>query len=82
MCIRDRLKPAVLNDTLLIETCLKYAKNSSITLKQLAYRHSEMNKTKELLVSGIIQIVAMSSSFKVKRINKVLKNPFFQNNLQ
>ena len=37
-----------------------------------------MNKTKELLVSGIIQIVAMSSSFKVRRINKVLKNPFFK----
>ena len=76
------LKPATLNDTLLVETCLKYAKNSSITINQLAYRYCEMNKTKELLVSGIIQIVAMSSSFKVRRINKVLKNPFFQNNLQ
>ena len=75
-------KPAILNDTLLVETCLKYAKNSSITINQFAYRYCEMNKTKELLVSGIIQIVAMSSSFKVKRINKVLKNPFFQNNLQ
>ena len=76
------LKPAILNDTLLVETCLKYAKNSSITINQLAYRYCEMNKTKELLVSGIIQIVAMSSSFKVRRINKVLKNPFFQKNLQ
>ena len=76
------LKPAILNDTLIIETCLKYAKNSSITINQLAYRHSEMNKTKELLVSGIIQIVAMSSNFKVKRINKILENPFFQNNRQ
>ena len=74
------LKPAVLNDTLLVETCLKYAKNSSITLHQLAYRHCEMNNTKDLLVTGIIQIVAMSSGFKVKRINKVLKNSFFQNN--
>ena len=74
-------KPAILNDTLLVETCLKYAKNSSITIQQLAYRYCDMNKSKELLVSGIIQIVAMSSSFKVKRINKVLKNPFFQNNL-
>ena len=73
-------KPAILNDTLLIETCLKYAKNSSITIQQLAYRHCDMNKTKELLVSGIIQIVAINSSFKVKRINKILKNPFFQNN--
>ena len=73
-------KPAILNDTLLIETCLKYAKNSSITIQQLAYRHCDMNKTKELLVSGAIQIVAISSSFKVKRIKKFLKNPFFQNN--
>ena len=75
-------KPAILNDILLVETCLKYAKNSSITINQLAYRYCEMNKKKELLVSGIVQIVAMSSSFKVRRINKVLKNPFFQNNLK
>ena len=75
-------KPAILNDTLLVETCLKYAKNSSITIQQLAYRYCDMTKSKELLVSGIIQIVAMSSSFKVRRINKVLKNPFFQNSLQ
>ena len=72
-------KSAKLNDILLIETCLKYAKNSSITIQQLAYRYCDMNKSKELLVSGIIQIVAMSSSFKVRRINKILKNPFFQN---
>ena len=76
------LKPAILNDTLIIETCLKYAKNSSITINQLAYRYCEMNETKELLVSGMIQIVAMSSNFRVKRINKILENPFFQNNRQ
>ena len=73
-------KPAFLNDTLLIETCLKYAKNSSITIQQIAYRHCDMNKTKELLVSGVIQIVAINSNFKVKRISKILKNTFFQNN--
>ena len=73
-------KPAILNDTLLIETCLKYAKNSSITIQQIASRHCDMNKTKELLISGVIQIVAMNSSFKVRRINKILKNSFFQNN--
>ena len=72
-------KPAVLNDTLLIETCLKYAKNSSITIHQLVYRHCYMNKSKELLVSGDVQIVAMSSTYKVKRIKKILKNPFFHN---
>ena len=74
------LKPAILNDTLVIETCLKYAKNSSITIKQFAYRYCHISKTKQLLVSGDIQIVAMSSNFKVKRINKILENPFFQNN--
>ena len=74
--------PFYLNDIIIIETRLKYAKNSSITIQQLAYRYCDMTKSKELLVSGIIQIVAMSSSFKVRRINKVLKNSFFQNNLQ
>ena len=73
-------KPAILNDILLVETCLKYAKNSSITIEHLAYRYCDMNKTKELLVSSVIQIVAMNSSFKVRGINKILKNPFFQNN--
>ena len=72
-------KPAVLNDSLLIETCLKYAKNSSITMQQQAFRNCDMNGSKELLVSGAIQIVAITSNFKVKRINKILKNPFFQN---
>tara|TARA_B100001063_G_C16460025_1_gene402595 strand:+ start:120 stop:590 length:471 start_codon:yes stop_codon:yes gene_type:complete len=76
------LKPAILNDTIVIETCLKYAKNSSITIQQSAYRYFEVKKTKELLVTGDIQIVAMSSSFKVKRINMILGNPFFQNNIQ
>ena len=32
-------KSAKLNDKLLIETCLKYAKNSSITLNQDAYKY-------------------------------------------
>ena len=73
-------KPGIFNDTILIETCLKYAKNSSITIQQFAYRYCYINKTKELLVCGNIQIVAMSSGFKVKRINKILGNSFFQNN--
>ena len=76
------LKPAILNDTIIIETCLKYAKNSSITLTQFAYKYCDRNKTKMLLVSGDIQIVAMNSKFKVKRINKILENSFFQNNIQ
>ena len=73
------IKPAILNDTIVIETCLKYAKNSSITIQQQAYRYCYMGKTKELLVSGDVQIVAMTSSFRVKRINKILENSFFQN---
>ena len=76
------LKPALFNDTIVIETCLKYAKNSSITIQQIAYRHCDMKKTKELLVSGNIQIVAISSGFKAKRINKILENSFFQNKLK
>ena len=72
-------KPAKLNDTLLIETCLKYAKNSSITINQLAYHHSDKGKANELLVSGIIQLVAINSQFKVKRVSRILKNNFFQN---
>lgn len=74
-------KPAKLNDILLIETCLKYAKNSSITINQLVYDHSDKGKKNELLVSGIIQLVAINSQFKVKRVNRILKNTFFENKL-
>jgi len=62
-------KPAKLNDTLLIETCLKYAKNSSITLEQKAFIN---NKTEtNLLVTGLFQIVAVNDDFKVKRIKNI-----------
>ena len=74
----DWHKPAKLNDTLLIESCLKYAKNSSITLNQKAYRYCVNIKSYELLVSGIIKIVAINSVFKVKRIKLILNNSFFQ----
>ena len=74
-------KPARLNDKLLIETCLKYAKNSSITVNQVAYRYICDNKKNELLVSGVIQIVAINSQSKVKRINSVLNDNFFRNNI-
>ena len=72
-------KPAFLNDTILIKSCLKYAKNSSITISQYAYRVMNVDEEYELLVKGIIQIVAINSEFKVKRINKILNNKFFQN---
>ena len=72
-------KPAFLNNTIMIRSCLKYAKNSSITIKQSAYRIMDMNKEDELLVTGIIQIVAINNEFKVKRINKILNANFFQN---
>ena len=70
-------KPAKLNDTLLIETCLKYAKNSSITLEQKAFINNK-NET-NLLVTGLFQIVAVNDNFKVKRIKSILKNNFFNN---
>ena len=71
-------KSAKLNDKLLIETCLKYAKNSSITLNQDAYKYVSNNQN-ELLVSGIIQIVAIKSLHKVKKMNSILNHKFFQN---
>ncbi len=71
-------KPALFNDTILIKSCLKYAKNTSITINQLAYRSLNMEKI-ELLVSGTIQIVAINEEFKVKRINQILNSKFFQN---
>ena len=70
-------KPAKLNDTLLIETCLKYAKNSSITLEQKAFINNK-NET-HLLVTGLFQIVAVNDNFKVKRIKSILKSNFFNN---
>ena len=72
-------KPAFFNDTILIKSCLKYAKNSSITINQIAYRIFDEHNESELLVSGTIQIVAINDEFKVKRINKILNNDFFQN---
>ena len=70
-------KPAKLNNTLLIETCLKYAKNSSITLEQKAFinNRNEIN----LLVTGLFQIVAVNDNFKVKRIKSILQSNFFNN---
>ena len=72
-------KPALFNDTILIKSCLKYAKNTSITINQQACRFSGMGGKNELLVSGNIQIVAINKEFKVKRINKILNCKFFQN---
>ena len=70
-------KPAKLNNTLLIETCLKYAKNSSITLEQKAFINNK-NET-DLLVTGLFQIVAVNDNFKVKRIKSILQSNFFKN---
>ena len=72
-------KPALFNDTILIKSCLKYAKNTSITIFQEAFRFFEIEEKKELLVSGTIQIVAINKEFKVKRINQILNCKFFQN---
>ena len=72
-------KPALFNDTILIKSCLKYAKNTSITIYQQACRFCEIKENDELLVSCTIQIVAINKEFKVKRINNILKSKFFQN---
>ena len=72
-------KPAKFNDTILIKSCLKYAKNTSITINQQACRISGMGRGNVLLVSGTIQIVAINLDFKVKRINQILNCKFFQN---
>ena len=72
-------KPALFNDIILIKSCLKYAKNTSITINQKAYRIFDKGKKFDLLVSGTIQIVAINNEFKVKRINKILNNEFFKN---
>ena len=72
-------KPALFNDTILIKSCLKYAKNTSITMKQEAYLFVDVDKKNELLVSGTIQLVAINNEFKVKRIKKILNSKFFQN---
>ena len=72
-------KPALFNDTILIKSCLKYAKNTSITINQQACRISGMERGNVLLVSGTIQIVAINLDFKVKRINQILNTDFFQN---
>ena len=71
-------KPALFNDTIFIKSCLKYAKNTSITINQQACRFSHGEEI-ELLVSGTIQIVAINFDFKVKRINQILNCKFFQN---
>ena len=72
-------KPALFNETILIKSCLKYAKNTSITINQQACRFSGIGEEIELLVSGTIQIVAINLDFKVKRINQILNCKFFQN---
>ena len=73
-------KPARFNDKILIKSCLKYAKNTSITINQTACRVFGIENKNELLVSGNIQIVAINKVFKVRRINQILNCKFFQNN--
>ena len=72
-------KPALFNDKILIKSCLKYAKNTSITMNQVACCVFGMGKKNELLVTGTIQLVAINKEFKVKKINQILNCKFFQN---
>ena len=73
-------KPSLFNNTILIKSCLKYAKNTSITINQQVFRFSGMEREIELLVSGIIQILAINLDFKVKRINQILNCRFLKMN--
>ncbi len=68
-----------LNDFIIIESRLKYAKNSYITLDQLAWSIDKDFKLDVLCVKGSIQIVMIDNNNKVRKINKILTNSFFNN---
>ncbi len=46
--------------------------------EQKVYRYLDCKKSYEFLVLGVIQIVAIDSDFKVKRIKLILNNSFFK----
>ena len=66
-----------LNDFIIIQSRLKYAKNSSITLEQLAWSIDKDFKLDVLSVKGSIQIVMIDKKNKVRKINNILTNSFF-----
>ena len=66
-----------LNDFIIIQSRLKYAKNSSITLEQLAWSIDKNFKLDVLSVKGSIQIVMIDKKNKVRKINNILTNSFF-----
>ncbi len=69
--------PFYLNDLVIIETRLKYAKNSHITLKQSAWSIDKDFKLDVLCVKACIQIVMIDKKNKVRRIKEILTNSFF-----
>ena len=68
-----------LNDFILIETRLKYAKNSCINLEQLAWSVNKQFQKDILKVKSDIQIVMIDNKNKVKKIKNILFHPFFYN---
>ncbi len=66
-----------LNDFIIIETRLKYAKNSFITLEQLAWSIDKNFKLNVMCVKGSIQIVMIDKKNKVRKIKNILTNSFF-----
>ena len=68
-----------LNDLILIETRLKYAKNSCINLEQLAWSVNKEVQKDILKVKSDIQIVMIDNRNKVKKIKDILFHPFFNN---
>ena len=68
-----------LNDFIIIETRLKYAKNSCINLEQLAWSVNKEVQKDILKVKSDIQIVMIDNRNKVKKIKDILFHPFFNN---
>ncbi len=69
--------PFYLNDIIIIETRLKYAKNSFIVLEQLAWSIDKNYKRELVCVKSDFQIVMIDKKNKVRKINKILTNSFF-----
>ena len=69
--------PFYLNDIIIVETRHKYAKNSFIKLEQLAWSINKKFQIEALCVKSEFQIVMIDKKNKVRKINKILTNSFF-----
>ena len=71
--------PFYLNDIIMVQTRLKFAKNFSITLEQLAWSIDKSFKKEMLCVKSYSQIVMIDKKNKIRKINKILTDSFFNN---